>query len=149
MLLLYIDVKPMSLQLAKMPWLSGGCHICFHFSPSGCCKNKFQGRHVPGTCFCYLCWAQFLPVQFQMCQGGSCSHALFRDFRDYLVQRCPALRGLAGIWARGRGEALCSAKLWFMHAGIQLKPEAAPEWDKAQFSLTHSSNPSRAKQNTR
>lgn len=64
---------------------------------------------------------------FKCAREGPAPHALFSDFRDYLVQRCPALRGLAGIWARGCGEALCSAKLWFMHVGIQLKPEAAPE----------------------
>lgn len=48
---------------------------------------------------------------------------IIQDFRDYLVQRRPALRCLAGISARGRLQALCSAELWFMHVGTHLKPQ--------------------------
>ena len=48
-------------------------------------------------------------------------------------------------WDLGRrsslGALLCSANLWFMHAGIHLKPGAALAWDKAQFNLGRCANP--------
>lgn len=113
MLLLYIDAKPMSLQLTKTPWFSGGCHICFHFSPSGCCKNKFQGRHVPGTCLCYL--ADYSSSQCSFRVPG-------RVLLSCIIQRLPWLFGSeAPRFARPRwdlgtrtlqGALLCKAVVY-------------------------------------
>lgn len=107
-----IDSEPTSLRLTKMPWFSGGCHIFFRYTPSGCRKHKFQGTHVAGACFLLSCQAQILPVHFQMCGGGSCPHALFTDFCDYAVQRRPALHRVSGIWARGLLKAFSKAVVY-------------------------------------
>lgn len=103
-------------------WVSNSlkCHdfrvvvtFAFTFPQVAAARINFRECMFQGLVFCYLaCWVQFLPVQFQMCQGGSCSHALFRDFRDYLVQRRPALRCITGIWAWGCLKALCKAVVY-------------------------------------
>lgn len=124
MLLLYIDVKPMRLQLTKMPWLTGGCHICFHFSPSGCCRNKFQSRHGPGTCSRYLCWAQF-QHSFKCAREGPA--LMHYAETSVIIWFRGALRGAAslgfghGTW-RGRRSALQSCGLCMWASSWSLKP---------------------------
>lgn len=111
-LLLSTDKNPGSVGLTQMPWFSGGCHIGFHFPPSGCRRNTFQGMHVPGACFCYL--AEYSSFQLVSEAPGRVRRScIIQGLRDHLVQR----RSLAGIWVWGRLEELCSAELWFMHVG--------------------------------
>lgn len=102
MLLLYIDVKPVSLKLSKTPWFSGGFHICFHFPPSGCCKNTFQGMHVPGACFHYLAEYSSSQYSFKCAREGP---ALMHYSETSVI-----------IWFRGA--LLCMASLGFEHEDI-------------------------------
>lgn len=89
----------LSLKLTKMPWFLGGCHICFHFFPSGCCKNKFQGRHVLGACFCYLAEYSSSQYSFKCAKEGP---ALMHYSETSVI-----------IWFRGA--LLCAASVGFGH----------------------------------
>lgn len=92
----------MSLKLTKTPWFSGGFHICFHFPPSGCCKNKFQGMCVPGACFCYLAEYSSSQYIFQCAREGP---TLMHYSETSVI-----------IWFRGA--LLCMASLGFGHEDI-------------------------------
>lgn len=146
--LLSTDTDPRSLGLTKMPWFSGGCPICFHFLPWGCCKNTFQGMHVPGACFCYL--AEYSSFQYSSkCarEGPALMHYSGLPWLFGSEAPCSALPCWDFCARPSPGAVLCRAVVYA--CGHPPEAAAAPEWDKAQFRLTCSSDPSRAKQNTR
>lgn len=142
----YIDSEPMRLRLTKMPWFSGACHICFHHTPSGCCKHKFQGMHVPGACFCYLAKHRSSQYTFRCAEEGP---ALMHNSQPLWLRGPEAPCFAQRPWDLGTRTSqgvqqscgLCMpVSTWSL--GVTL------EWDKAPFSLSSSSKsqPGKAEQ---
>lgn len=120
--------------------ISGRLSHLLSLSPKWLLQEWISGNLCSGGLFCYLAERSSSQRRFHCArEGPALMHysgtSVIIWFRGALLRAASLGFGHQDISRR-------SVEQWFMHVCIHLEPGAAPEWDKAPFSLTHSSNPS-------